>query len=242
MHHGEDESTSYAFGMFIVGNQISLSMYTYQLEYVKVNLVASCVVNSFAILIKIILKWTLYLQQTHPWAEHFLHLLGYLYNHRKFVILFLLSFWSFWSFFLSIILLPFKKWCCCIACMSVYASLLVVFLLWKRKRITNTRRLWLLKIKCENINTHLDLGVKSTLHRYAIIYFCGYCFRLSCSHRMVGDEARCSLLIVSINWPKLTETRQYSRAWTTLWRKCVVETFKRTSATSKSIRRKSQKH
>lgn len=65
MHHGEDESTSYAFGMLIVGNQISLSMYTYQLEYVKVNLVASCVVNSFAILIKIILKWTLY-QQTHP--------------------------------------------------------------------------------------------------------------------------------------------------------------------------------
>jgi len=27
MHHAEEESTSYAFGMLIVGNQISLRMY-----------------------------------------------------------------------------------------------------------------------------------------------------------------------------------------------------------------------
>lgn len=85
---------------------------------------------------------------------------------------FFLYFW-YLSIIVLIILLSIQNWCWYIACMSVCASLLVLFLLWKGK---NNKREWLRKLKCEDINTHLDLGVKSTLHRFVIIYFCWIAF------------------------------------------------------------------
>lgn len=56
-------------------------------------------------------------------------------------------------------------------CMHVCLCVLTSRILALKKKMISTRDVR--KIKCENMNTHLDLGVKSTLHRYAMIYFCG---------------------------------------------------------------------
>lgn len=58
-------------------------------------------------------------------------------------------------------------------CMHVSLCVFTSRILALKNKETNTEHPCLRKLKCENINTYLDLGVKSTLHRYAIIYFCG---------------------------------------------------------------------